>query len=246
MTDRQPRVRSLSTMSAVAGAVLCAAVAFSVRISNAHEPATKAQFEAPPTERAVAVSSVAATPLMTDGARPEFAPSWRTALPRLVNSQREEPRSAVTVIAPAHGMVEPLATLAAENGRDTSFTTDTLFVRASNPGWPMNVRILATSSNDAERVLVTDSLGRSLPWADTLLVNGPVRVILPAGVFQLRIESLGGDMVITTSPVTAPAGRGRWVSTLFGRSVRVFRAPGRNDNELRVEGVGYVTSQRIR
>jgi hypothetical protein len=72
-----------------------------------------------------------------------------------------------------------------------------------------------------------------------------VRLILPDAGFQMTVESLSGDLMMTTAPTPAKDGKGgHWVSTLLGRSFHISRdAAGA---AARFSGaVGVVSGKRI-
>lgn len=248
MTSRQPKLRSLSTSAACVAALLVAATAFSVRVSDAKPleltPKTRTPMSAPATR---IESTAAPVESKVSEVAPDAAPLWRDPLPQLANSERESHGGTVSIVAPP--LQRPVAGVPAME-RDTAhgaFVPETLLVRASNSMWAMKARITVADSAGVGRVLVTDTLGRELPSADKLVVNGPVRLVLPDAHFQLDIESLSGDLAITTSVLPAHDAKGsRWVSTLLGRGFHVARRAAGESLLVSTNGSGVVASRRVR
>lgn len=247
MTDRQPKLRSLSTGVACVVALLVAGSAFTIRVSNA-APAPRTPDATPRALAAVSQDALVAAPAMPEAfdAMPAVEPPWRAALPDLANVERDAVVPApVRVAAPPVRWQEPGAATHRAAPR-AAFAPETLLVRSSNSMWAMKARITVANAAGAGRVVVTDTLGRALPSADTLVVEGPVRVILPDARFQLRVESLSGDLMVTTSAMPArDRSRGRWVSTLLGRSFSVARDSAGEAARFRMDGAGVVASHVV-
>lgn len=248
MTDRQPRLRSLPTAAAFVGLFLCAGMAMSVRVSRAGEtlrvdprmvPHVKMPGWSDPATADTNHGTVKAAPQV------EGLSSLRNALPQLANNEhpaaRTRPRVALPLIRREMSSVavgERMATPAA-------YAPETLFVRSSNPIWPMKARIIFRDSGTAGRVVVTDRLGRTLPSADTLVVDGPVQLVLPEAPYHLSVESLTGDLSINTSTVLAPDGTSHWVNTILGRNLLAWRDASDTFTKLSAKGAAFVKSQRV-
>jgi hypothetical protein len=127
-----------------------------------------------------------------------------------------------------------------------SFAPETLFLHASNPIWPIKVRIITTDSGGARRVLVTDMSGRLLPVADTLDVDYPVKLLPPDAPFHVRLESRSGDLSLTTSPIPASDGKGgHFVATVLGRGLLAWRDSADTQAKIMADGIGFIRGQRI-
>jgi hypothetical protein len=103
---------------------------------------------------------------------------------------------------------------------------ETLLVSSSNPAWPAKVRIISQNSGEMTRVLVADTLGRPLASADTVVATAPVRLLLPTGSFQVRVESFTSDMFVTIPPHQVSGARDakRFKGSTFGRIFIASRA----------------------
>ena len=242
----QPRVRSLSTLSAFVGAVLCAGVAFSVRILNAHEATAKASVAATSVIEWAAPASAGATAgSATYDSEPVVTPLWRMRLPGLVNSERAQLRPA-SVVVPAFGPRQPLIASVPRDTQKEVFAPETLLVSASNSLWPLHARVISTTTDGASHVVVvSDRLGQALPSADTLQVFGPIRLILPDARFRIRIESLGGDLYFRTSRLPSPDGNGQWLGEMLGRDFIASREVTGESVTFRFNGKGIMHGQRV-
>lgn len=241
----QPQVRSLSTVVAFVAAVVCAGVAFSVRIATAHDSAAKAGAAATSVfERAVAAAKQSADASTTADSEPTFTTLRYTPLPALVNSQHEQPRLAGSVVIPVSHPREVLAAPARLDTLKEFFSPETVLVRASNSLWPIHARIVSTGAGGMSYVTVTDTLGHVLPTADSLDVSGPVRLILPHAPFRISVESLNGDIYVRTSVVSARDGS-RWFNEMLGRSLSFSRKATGASVEIQYNGKGTVRGQRV-
>ena len=70
-------------------------------------------------------------------------------------------------------------------------------------------------------------------------------LILPASRFQTTVESLSGDLAMTSRPMPATDGMGgRWIATLLGRSFSISRTAAGAHAEFSGE-VGVVKGERV-
>lgn len=249
MTERKPGVRSVSTMVALAGLVLCVGLAVSVRVSRAGESTRmrpRVLLDArTPSARTDATTDKLGPDATSGVSELEVLPALRNALPRLVNSEREAPHAPLRVTLPAILPARSSVTVGETRSVQAVSTAETLFVSSSNPIWPMKARIIFTDAASAERVVVTDRLGHRLPAADTLVVDGPVQLALPEPPYHMSFESLAGDLSITTSPMTDPERKSRWVGTVLGRHVLAWRDVADASLKVTAKGPGYVKGQRV-
>jgi hypothetical protein len=249
MTERKPAVRSVSTIAALAGLVLCVGLAVSVRVSRAGESTRMRPhvlLDAHISSARMGTTTATLGPVATSGGS-ELAvlPSLGNPLPRLVNSEHEVPHAPLRVKLPTRLPAQSSATMGETRSVQAVSTAETLFVRSSNPIWPMKARIIFTDATSAERVVVTDRLGHRLPAADTLVVDGPIQLALPEPPYHMSFESLAGDLSITTSPMTAPDRKSRWVGTVLGRHLLAWRDVADAAIKVTAKGPGYVKGQRV-
>jgi len=246
MTDHQPRLRSVSTAAALVVALASVAGALMVRVTNAQAAARRVHTSAPVagTVALVTLTPAALDPVQ-DSTEAEVARRWQGALPGIVNTQREVASPAVRVVAP--GLASRWLIDAAAPDRSTprdGFVAETLTVRPSNSLWAMRARIIPRNADPMHPVAVTDTLGRVLPTADTLVVDGPVRLILPDAKFEMTVESLSGDLMVMSKEMPATDGTGgRWIWNVLGRSFSVSRAAAGAHAELSGEAV--VKGERV-
>ena len=221
MTDRQPRLRSLSTAAALVATMLCIGITSSVRVLDAR--AMDADYQKTPPEPSPALVADAAKSGNADSPS-VVIPRWQVTLPDVANSERQMPRADTRVVARAVDRRDSPVVQMAWIGPHDAFTPETLLVAPSNTNWPMRARVITTATDGMSYATVTDTLGRLLPTADTLEVNGPIRLILPDARFELRVESLYGDLSLTSSPVPAWDGQGgHLVSLVLSRTLHARR-----------------------
>lgn len=250
MTGRQPRARSLSTVCATLLVVVGVGMAFSVRVSGARETTRTAKAPRPTLEMTSSPVGVAA-PLSSDSALASahrdvrISHLLRNALPEVANSEHAALPSDLRVTLSAMETKARDAGPADRGAAQRAFTPETLFLQSSNPSWPMKARI-TFSGHGAAQVAVLNRAGQTLPVADTLVVaGGPVRLVLPEAQFHLNFESLAGDLSITTSPTLDRKGGARWVGTVLGRNLVVFRDTADVPIKVSATGAGFVKGQRV-
>jgi len=157
-----------------------------------------------------------------------------SVLPPLALPVASPPATSSAVLAPSQDFSSASADAGAVTARLAAPTgqavAETLLVQPSNEGWPIRVRIIALARRDRAHVTVTDTSGNPVAQADTVIATAPVRILLPDVPFELRVESMSSEMIVTTSilrePAQGPRASGTYSASMTGRSLEVSRASG--------------------